>query len=152
MNKKRVAELLDNYVSGIDERFSVRRSSTGLDIYIEDDCFASFQEFKISEFCIWGSADQDALVAKTGIIQKFYMKACELLEKLNEKKYTIQIVRNNTNSFLNLNQNENSIVFYGKWNSSAWKNEFTQKEIEKFKQRQDVAIDWDKAIIKEVEE
>lgn len=151
MNKERVAELLDNYVSGIDERFSVSQSSTGLDIYIEGDCFASFQEFKISEFCIWGSADQDALVAQTGIIQKFYMKACELLEKLNEKKYTIQIVRNNTDSFLNLNQNENSIVFYGKWNSSAWKNEFTQKEIEKFKQRQDIAIDWDKAIIKEVE-
>lgn len=152
MNKGRVAELLDNYVSGIDERFSVSQSSTGLDIYIEGDCFASFQEFKISEFCIWGSAYQDALVAQTGIIQKFYMKACELLEKLNEKEYTIQVIVGNDTSYLNQFIGKGYMFSDTISSHDLFKTHFTKSEIEELKQRDDIAIDWDKAIIKEVEE
>ena len=152
MDKNKIVEQLNSYVQGIDKSFSVDQEGGHLFIFVEEDSFAYFKNFEISKFCIWGSKNQNDLIAQTGIIQKFYTKACELLERLNEKKYTIQIVKNDTQSFFNLNSNDNAIVFSGKFESSGWKNEFTPKEIEELKKRQDVAVDWDKAFIKEVEE
>lgn len=152
MNKERVAELLDNYVQGINGKFKVEESSEDLDLLVKDDLFASFVNFKITRFCILGQTDQDALIAKTGIIQKFYIKACELLEKLDEKKYTIQIFDNNNSFLYKLSDDKVGDLSIG-WLADCDNNlYFTKSEIKELKQCQDVAIDWDKAIIKEVEE
>lgn len=150
MNKEEIVEMLDNYVQGINEKFMVKEDGADLCVYVNGNPFAGFANFDKTLFQIWPSNGQGILIAQTGIIQKFYMKACELLENLGEKKYTIQVIKNNEGSFLNLERERGKYTFWTKFNIPSYQFQFTKKEIEKLKQRQDVAIDWDKAIIKEV--
>lgn len=151
MDKERVAELLDSYVQGINEKFEVFEESGDLNISVDGDIFAFFQDYKISLFEIVGNGKYDNLIAQTGIIQKFYMKACELLESL-KKKYSIQIIEDNERTYLNVVKFDEEYFFDDRDQANGIKTAFTQEEIEKLKQCQDIAIDWDKAIINEVEE
>lgn len=72
-------------------------------------------------------------------------------ERLSEKKYTIQVLYNDSQSYLVKTSNEK--YFFG---SLGMKNaygdqvSFTQEEIDLLKNNDCIAIDWDKATIKPV--
>lgn len=73
-------------------------------------------------------------------------------ERFHEKKYTIQVIANYDSAYLNCHKEDNSMTFYDDIETDHVKTRFTQAEIDELKQRPDLAIDWDKAIIKEVKD
>lgn len=73
-------------------------------------------------------------------------------ERFPQEKYTVQIIKGDYGSFLNFNADDHTAFLSGSMQTNRYKTCFAQAEIDKFKQRDDIAIDWDKAIIKPVED
>ena len=73
-------------------------------------------------------------------------------ERFPEKKYTIQVIANDNSAYLNCYKENNRMAFYDDIETDHVKTRFTQSEIDKLKQRPDLAIDWNKAIIKEAKD
>lgn len=71
-------------------------------------------------------------------------------ERFPEKKYTIQVIANDDSAYLNCYKESNRMMFYDDIETDHVKTRFTQSEIDELEQRPDLAIDWNKAIIKEV--
>lgn len=153
MNKKEIIKELNDFVKSIDSDFSV-------DLWFKTDIvlvfhvlsIATFNEFDPNNFTI-DEIDKNIAptVAKTGIINKFYKKAYEVLDKQIDR-YTVRIT-DNAESYLHASSCNNYNCFQFKQLDelpSWWVYEFTKKEIESFKKRDDLAIDWDKAIIEKV--
>lgn len=155
MDRKEIVKELNNYVKGVDSDFSVELwFKTDLVLVFKDSSIATFNEFDPNNFII-DEMDKNIAptVAKTRIINKFYKKAYEVLNK-HIDKYTVRIT-NGTESYLHANSmvDYKEVCFDNLINySSVWVNKFTKEEIESFKKRDDLAIDWDKAIIERVEE
>lgn len=155
MNKKEIVKELNNYVKDIDSSFSVELwFKTDIVLVFHDLNIAIFNESDPNNFTI-GEINEDLAptIAKAGIINKFYKKAYKVLNKYIDK-YTVRIT-NGTESYLHANSmvDYKDVCFDNLINySSVWVNKFTKKEIESFKKRDDLAIDWDKAIIEKVEE
>lgn len=155
MDRKEIVKELNNYVKSIDSDFSVELwFKTDLVLVFKDSSIATFNEFDPNNFII-DEMDKNIAptVAKTRIINKFYKKAYEVLNK-HIDKYTVRIT-NSTESYLHANSmvGYKDVCFDNLINySSVWVNKFTKEEIESLKKRDDLAIDWDKAIIERVEE
>lgn len=90
----------------------------------------------------------DVKAQLSGIIGKFLRTPVK--ERFPEKKYTIQVIANSDDAFLNYHERSNHINFCDDIETDHVKARFTQSEIDELKQRPDLAIDWDKAIIREV--
>jgi len=69
--------------------------------------------------------------------------------RFSEKKYTIQVIANYDSAYLNCHKRDNRMTFCDDIETDHVKTRFTQSEIDELKQRPDLAIDWNKAIIKE---
>lgn len=72
-------------------------------------------------------------------------------KKQSEQKYTVQVIKGNCDAFLNVDEVDD-MFFDGEQEDIGVRTRFTKQEIEKLKQRDDLAIDWNKAIIEPVEE
>lgn len=154
MDRKEIVKELNNYVKSVDSNFSVELwFKTDLVLVLKDSSIATFNEFDPNNFTI-DEMDKNIAptVAKTRIINKFYKKAYEVLDKRIDK-YTVKITKYSDN-YLHANSctEYEDTYFEPLHESSVWVNEFTKSEIESFKKRDDLAIDWDKAIIEKVEE
>lgn len=68
-----------------------------------------------------------------------------------EQKYTIQVFPTNC-GYLNIEQNNGGIGLATATSILDFKTQFTKQEIDQLKQRDDLAIDWDKAKIEPVED
>lgn len=152
--KKEIINKLNNYVKSIDSDFSVELwLKTDVVLVLKDSSIATFNEFDPNNFTI-DEVDENIAptIAKTGIINKFYKKAYEVLDKQIDR-YTIRITKYSEN-YLHANSytDYEDIYFDPLQESSVWVDKFTKKEIESFKKRDDLAIDWDKAIIEKVKE
>lgn len=155
MDKKEIIKELNNYVKDIYSDFSVELwFKTDIVLVFCDLNIAAFNEFDPNNFTISEmSEDIASTIVETGIIYKFYKKTRELLDKQIDK-YTVRIT-NGTESYLHANSmvDYKDVCFDNLINySSVWVNKFTKEEIESFKKRDDLAIDWDKAIIEKVED
>lgn len=73
------------------------------------------------------------------------------LKQHSEQKYTVKVIKGDKLGYLNIRVD--GIVFLDD-DKNIIPNQtfFTQKEIDELKQRDDLAIDWNKAIIKPVED
>lgn len=155
MDKKEIVKELNNYVKDINSNFSVELwFKNDIVLVFCDLSIATFNEFDPNNFTI-DEMDKNIApaVAKTRIINKFYKKAYEILDKQIDK-YTVRIT-NGTESYLHANSmvGYKDVCFDNLINySSVWVNKFTKEEIESFKKRDDLAIDWNKTIIEKVEE
>lgn len=92
----------------------------------------------------------DVKAQLSGIIGKFLRTPIK--ERYPDKKYTIQAIANSDYCYLNYGKNSNRMTFCDDVETDYVKTRFTQSEIDELKQRPDLAIDWDKAIIKEVKD
>lgn len=143
---------LNNYVKDINSNFSVELwFKNDIVLVFGDFNIATFNEFNPDNFTIEETDSHIAYaVAKTGVINKFYNKTYKLL---NEQipKYTVRIT-NDSENYLHANScvGYKDIYFDILHESSVWVGEFTKSEIESFKKRKDLAIDWSKAIIEKV--
>lgn len=153
MNKKEIVRELNNYVKGIDSDFSVELwFKNDIVLVFGDFNIATFNEFDIDNFTIEEMDSHIAsTVAKTRIINKFYKKAYEVLDKRIDK-YTVKITKSLENYLHASSCNNYSSFCFKSLHElpSWWVYKFTKQEIESFKKRDDLAIDWDKAIIEKV--
>lgn len=90
MNKKEIVKKLDEYVKSIDGSFSVCDDEDLSMEYVNGDCIACFDSWKKEHFyiCTFDDVEDDkaaSLIAETGIIHKFYTKAIELINEMNEE-------------------------------------------------------------------
>lgn len=92
----------------------------------------------------------DVKAQLSGIIGKFLRTPIK--ERYPDKKYTIQAIANSDYCYLNYGKNSNRMTFCDDVETDYVKTRFTQSEIDELKQRPDLAIDWDKVIIKEVKD
>lgn len=72
------------------------------------------------------------------------------MKKLSNCKYTIKVANGNED-YLNVHVTSGDVTIDDSYENIEWKSHFTQAEINELKQRDDLAIDWDKAIIKPVD-
>lgn len=151
MDKEKIVQKLDKYVKNINSCFSVDNGDGDLTLNINGCYIAYFLNFDVNKYIIdtTGNNYSDVIdVINFCIIKKFYDKSVELLK--NEKKYTIKVLRDDNTSFLNYCEELEKYILANALNDDGYKVTFTQSEIEALKQRDDIAIDWNKAIIKEV--
>lgn len=149
MNKEKIIQELDTYVKNIDSRFSVDDEDNDLELRLDDGLICYLSDFKIKYFYICSCTEKESLiVVKYNIIKKFYDKAVDLLNEY-EQQYSVQVIDNEF-GYLNINIIKHQYLISDNIVRGAYKTTFTESEIEALKQRDDIAIDWDKAIIKEV--
>lgn len=74
------------------------------------------------------------------------------MKKLDDQKYTVQVIKNVPDSFLNIGRYNSKMFFSTAAEKIGWRTHFTRAEINQLKQRDDIAIDWSKAIIEPVED
>lgn len=89
--KKEIINKLNNYVKSIDSDFSVELwFKTDVVLVFKDSSIATFNEFDPNNFTI-DEVDENIAptVAKTRIINKFYKKAYEVLDKQIDR-YTVK--------------------------------------------------------------
>lgn len=90
----------------------------------------------------------DTLIKVLSVVKELRDTPTE--ERFPEKKYTVQVFNNETGY---LNVADSGEFFTGNpFQYKGFKTHFTQREINMLKQRDDLAIDWDKAKIEEVSE
>lgn len=71
-------------------------------------------------------------------------------EPMRDREYTIQVFPNKY-GFLNIDESNGTFFLSNLFQEANCQIYFTQAEIDELKQRKDLAIDWDKAAIEEVE-
>lgn len=156
MNKEKIAEELNAWTaSEAGSGFETDIYNDDLTLFYDDECIAWFTNFEADKFGFVSPSDHQVSIELTqkDVIKKFYEKGVELLTK-SESKYTVQVLPSeygflyklkNDLSYLTTSDVGNDCTFNLQWGY------FTQSEIDELKQRDDLAINWDKAIIKEVE-
>lgn len=95
--------------------------------------------------------------SKTGLLYWFYSTGTRFLKKFKNKKYRIKVLKGNSevtlnSAYLNISEFTGALMFSTYKNNDNLKSSFTKKEIEELKKRDDIAIDWDKAELEEVDD
>lgn len=80
----------------------------------------------------------------------YKLQATPVEDRYPVQKYNIQVTANDYLGYLNYWLGGKRFVFGESINTESRQASFTKDEIEELKKRDDIAIDWDKAIIKEV--
>lgn len=164
MNKEEIIKELDELVKELDKDFKVVKEPYNCGELVLSCCgnwicwFCNFDKynFHINISGRHNPQEDQETIAKTGVINKFYTRAVELLTEY-EPKYTVQVFPQNR-GYLNVIHDfepSKDVAYDIGWpedRSSLTRTEFTQSEIEGLKKRDDLAIDWGKAIIKEVDD
>ena len=151
MNREEIVEELNRYVKSINQEFMVDDSNGDLTLWARHNDVAWFKEYHRDNFVLDASIDNDLTkdVIETDILKKFYIKGIELLDKM---KYTIQVFRQNQKFYLNYVPTGNLYLFADYKQTPVFKTQFTKNEIKKIKEDSDLHIDWNKAIIEEVDD
>lgn len=155
MNKKKIVEELNEYVKGLNSKLSVKHDRDD-DLVLRYNRIrqAWFCEFNRDRFTLHVDSELGVLFIKEGYLTKFYNKAIELMDKYGDK-YTVQVFRKERGYLHVIHdiKGYNDVTYDVGWYEDMdylIQTKFTKSEIEKLKKRDDIAIDWDKAIIKEV--
>lgn len=116
------------------------------------DCFLSLNPYldNLDFDWDWGCTNlsPDLLLTVLNVVAELEVTPVE--ERFLEKEYTVQVFPVD-DGYLNLD--DDGCVYTDDFDQiSGTRTQFTQSEIEKFKQRDDIAIDWNKAKIEEVKE
>lgn len=106
-------------------------------------------------------SDKYTVCMTSGI--EHYVTYDELLEitgkrqrQASDKKYAVRVLKGKAaercSSYLNVNYRENIVTFASDIDFEEWRASFTKNEIEELKKRDDIAVDWDKVELEEVDD
>lgn len=138
----------------------IKAFSSKYDIYIGDGDFAV--DYK-NIIVAWVKGNERYLFhndekcfKKLPFSNKLYMILSELAitplnERVEAKKYYVKVF-NNEYGYLNINILTSKVTADDKYETETNKTEFTSKAIEQLKQRDDVAVDWNKVKLEETGE
>lgn len=156
MNKFKIADELNEWVQKeFGSLYFIEINDGDLTLVVSGQNVAWFGDFKADEFDFSSSSSYDLgikLIEKD-IIKKFYEKAVELISK-QETKYTVQVFPSEYGFLYKRDGDINDLLVQDlDGYEDCYENDcFTESEIDELKQCDDVAIDWNKAIIKEVDD
>lgn len=154
MNKEKIVEELNEWSKKeFGSLYSVVNDGDDLTLLAKGYYAAWFRDFKKGKFRFQApSNDLSAELIKKDIIKKFYDRAIEVLNEC-EPKYTVQVFPREFGFLYKRDGDINDLVVQDLFEDDDYcqNNYFTESEIAELKKNDDVAIDWDKAIIKEVD-
>lgn len=153
MNKEKIAEELNAWTaSEVGFDFETDIYNDDLTLFYDDECIAWFTNFETDKFGFVSPSNYRVSIELTqkDVIKKFYEKGVELLSK-HEPKYTVKIIKNSDDGFLNYKNSTGEWFLSDNQQGVGLKAQFTRSEIDDMKNNENLAFDWNKAIIKEVE-
>lgn len=144
--KKAIEALSSNYSINVDEFFKYFDVNyKGLEIaYVDHD-----ERYAVG---VWSSE----YFSKLPFSNKLYMILSELAitpldERVEAKKYYVKIFDGSL-GYLNIKTLTNKVIVDSQEDTGGFKTKFTDKEIEKLKQRDDIPLDWNKVKLEEANE
>lgn len=158
MKIKEAIEIINGTTSTVSAKYlnnALRISSKNTEIY--GDWFLKMPMNAISWESIrkeWGGLSPNIKAKDLARVMDVVQRLLDtpVKDRFPEKKYTIQVIANYDSAYLNCRKEDNSMTFCDDIETDHVKTRFTQAEIDELKQRDDLAIDWNKAIIKEVKD
>ena len=123
-----------------------------LALKVGDEIIAHFRDWDADYYYMECGPDLTEWALSTGILLEFYKEGRKLLEK-PIKKYTIRVLKNEAapdDGYLNVDYQKNAVTIANKNEFNGWRTSFTKIEIEELKKRDNLAIDWDKVELEEV--
>lgn len=120
-----------------------------------DKIIAYFRDWDADHYYMECGPELTDWALSNSILLEFYEAGRKLLKK-PIKKYAIKVLKADSFSahnsgYLNVNYRANDVAFDDKSEFEDWRASFTEKEIEELKKCDDIAIDWDKVELEEVE-
>lgn len=130
-----------------------------LALEFEGEVIAWFSDWDPDEYIMDCGPKLTEWALSNSILLNFYKEGRKLLKKklLKKpiKKYRIKVLKGKSaercSRYLNVNYRANIVTFASDIEFEDWRASFTKKEIEELKKRDDIAIDWDKVRLEEVE-
>ena len=148
---------IDEFIKKVNEVAYVKREERRINIYSSGNKFCDFWFLSINphqeDLSIgydWKYLDLEPNKLITVITAVAELKATPVKERFPKKKYTVQVFPV-YDGYLNVDDNGYACTDDIDQICST-RTQFTQQEIDSFKQRDDIAIDWDKAKIEEVKD
>lgn len=161
MDKNKIVSKMNEYMGNISQRLKCE-DDTDLTLFYCDyegttschtKAVAWFEDFDVKRFQFGATSNCNEAkeIVEKDVIKKFFQKGKELLQK----KYTVAIIsksRSNGNRYINLNTANGNLIVSDNEDDEPYKARFTKEEIEVLKKDEDIAIDWDKAEVEEVDD
>lgn len=156
MDKNKIVSKMNDYMVNISQKLKCDDDTDLTLFYCDDEGLAAvawFEDFDVEKFQFASTYDYNEAkeIVEKDVIKKFFQKGKELLQK----KYTVAIIsksRSNGNRYINLNTANGNLIVSDNEDDEPYKARFTKEEIEALKEDDDIAIDWDKAEIEEVDD
>lgn len=121
----------------------------------EGEVIAQFNDWDPDNYIMGCDSKLIERILSTDILLDFYRYGRKELKK-PVKKYTIKVLKGKAAeegcNYLNVNYLKNVISFGTNVTFDDWRASFTKNEIEELKKRDDIAIDWNKAELEEVDD
>ncbi|MDM8277827.1 hypothetical protein QUW37_01170 [Ligilactobacillus aviarius] len=126
-----------------------------LALKIEEKIIARFKDWNPDSYCVECGPNYTEWALSNGILLEFYKEGRKLL-KNPIKKYRIRVLKGKSaercSSYLNVNYRANIVTFASDIDFEEWRASFTKNEIEELKKYDNLAIDWDKVELEEVDD
>ena len=119
-----------------------------------DKIIAHFRDWDADHYYMECGPELTEWALSNSILLEFYKEGRKLLKK-PIKKYTIRVLKNEVapdDGYLNVDYQKNAVTIANKNEFNGWRTSFTKKEIEELKKCDNLAIDWNKAEIEEVDD
>lgn len=119
-----------------------------------DKIIAHFRDWDADHYYMECGPELTEWALSNSILLEFYEEGRKLLKK-PIKKYTIRVLRNEVapdDGYLNVDYQKNAVTIANKNEFNGWRTSFTKNEIEELKKHDNLAIDWDKVELEEVDD
>ena len=131
----------------------INAEKLNVELFELENKMKKLQEFVDSDDFLSISTINQMLLANQMVGMAMYRDSLNkrLRLAMNKIKYTVQVLPNNK-GYINFEADEQRYTLDTDDESEHFQTHFTQSEIDKLKERKDLAIDWDKAIVEPVRE
>lgn len=158
MDKEKIMDELQQKMSEKYDDFEIVEHFNRLVLKFKGEILAHFRDWDADRYYMECGPNYTEWALSNGILLEFYKEGRKLLKKLI-KKYRIRVLKGKSTvsdrsyfdrSYLNVNYRLNLVSVEDGEDFGEWRASFTKKEIEELKKRDDIAIDWDKVELEEV--
>lgn len=154
MDKEKIMNQLQQKMSKKYSDFEIVEYLGCLALKAKGEILAHFRDWDPDHYFMECGPELTEWALSNSILLEFYEEGRKLLKK-PIKKYAIRVLKGETvtaiGGYLNVNYQTNLVAFADKVEIDDWRTSFTEKEIEELKKRDDLAIDWDKVKLEEVD-
>lgn len=154
MDKEKIMSQLQQEMSKRYHNVEVLEYLGCLALKVGDKIIAHFRDWEPDYYFMECGPELTEWALSNSILLEFYKEGRKLLKK-PIKKYTIRVLKNEAapdDGYLNVDYQANGLTVANKNEFNGWRTSFTKKEIEELKKRDNLAIDWDKVRLEEVDE